>query len=136
MYCRKCGKDYPKSRKVCKECGTALTPGKSPGKKNKSNTKMIVIGGSILAIILAFFLIIGVGGMLPQQLKGTWRDQGGLMGTVEFKPGGVVEWSAGSDSTYSYNAGTGQGTITADGGAHPFTCDGNTLILDGATYIK
>ncbi len=136
MYCRKCGKDFKKNKKVCNDCGTALTPGKSPGKKNNSNKRMMIIGGSILAVILAVFLIIGVGGMLPQQLKGTWRDQSGLMGTVEFKPGGVVEWGTGSDATYSFNAGTGQGTITAGGGAHSFTCDGNTLILDGATYIK
>lgn len=141
MYCKKCGKEYPKDKKVCKTCGIALTSGKSPDKKDKSNLKIIIAGCAVLAAIVLLFVIIGFGGMLPQQLKGVWYDKSGLMGTVEFEPGGKVKWNSGagnSMASYSYNAGSGEGVITLPGeeNGHAFTCDGSALILDGVTYTK
>lgn len=67
MYCKKCGKDYKKTKKVCKECGIALTPGRSPGKKGNNNKKFIIIGIAIFAVIIAFFLIVGLSGLFPAQ---------------------------------------------------------------------
>jgi uncharacterized membrane protein YvbJ len=67
MYCKKCGKDYPKTKKVCKECGIALTQGQSPGKRGNSNKKLIIIGIAIFVVIVAFFLIVGLGGIFPNQ---------------------------------------------------------------------
>lgn len=67
MYCKKCGKDYKKNKKVCKDCGIALTPGKSPGKKGDSNKKFIIIGIAVFVVIVAFFLIVGLSGILSNQ---------------------------------------------------------------------
>lgn len=141
MYCKKCGKDYPKNKKICKDCGIALTPGKSPGSRKNSDKRMLIIGCSVLLVIIAVFLIIGLGGMLPQQLKGTWYDQAGVAGTIEFKPGGSVQWTASgalNGGNYSYNGGTGEGSIKLQDqeNAHKFTCDGTTLTMDNVTYTK
>ncbi len=68
MYCKKCGKDYKKGKKVCSDCGIALTPGTSPGKRGKnSNKTFIIVGIIIFAVIIAFFLIVGLGGTPPAQ---------------------------------------------------------------------
>lgn len=141
MYCKKCGKDYPKNKKTCKDCGIALTPGKSPGSKKNSNIRLFIVGGSILVVIIALFLIIGLGGMLPEQLKGKWYDKAGVAGTIEFEPSSHVQWTASgvvNSGNYSYSSGTGKGSVklsNADN-THEFTCDGTTLTMDGITYTK
>jgi ribosomal protein L37E len=141
MYCKKCGKDYKKNKKVCNDCGIALTPGKSPGNKKSGDKKMLIIGCAVLVVIIAVFLIIGLGGMLPEQLKGSWRDQAGIAGTIEFKPGGIVEWTASGElhrGRYSYNGATSEGSFKLDSNdkVHEFTCDGTTLTMDNITYTK
>ena len=141
MYCKKCGKDYKKNKKVCDDCSIALTPGKSPGSKKRGDKKMLIIGCAVLVVLIAAFLIIGLGGMLPEQLKGSWRDQAGIGGTVEFKPGGNVQWTASGElhnGSYSYNGATGEGSIKLAGieKVHEFTCDGATLNMNRITYTK
>jgi predicted nucleic acid-binding Zn ribbon protein len=141
MYCKKCGKDYPKNKKTCKDCGIALTPGKSPGNKKSSNLRMIIVGASVLVVILAVFLIIGLGGMLPEKLKGTWYDTSGITGTIEFAPSGAMNWRSfgkTSSGNYSYNGGTGEGSLklSNEDKTHTFTCDGTTLTMDKMTYTK
>lgn len=143
MYCKKCGKDYPKTKKVCKDCGIALTPGISPGKKTKSNKGFIITGIVVLVVITAVFLIIGLGGMVPKQLDGvwSWSDQSGLSSTLEFKSAGAVEWKISeipTSGSYTYNESTGEGNVYtgANKTAHAFTCNGTTLVIDGNTYTK
>ncbi len=65
MYCKKCGKEYKKDKKVCKDCGIALTPGKSPEKRGSSNKTFIIVGIIVFIVIVAFFLIVGLGGATP-----------------------------------------------------------------------
>lgn len=61
MYCKQCGKDYPKNKKVCSACGTALVPGTSPAsRKHKINKGMIIVFGVIVVAIIAVFLILGL----------------------------------------------------------------------------
>jgi hypothetical protein len=67
MYCKKCGKEYKKDKKVCKDCGIALTQGKVPDKKGNSNKTFIIAGIVIFVVIIAFFLIVGLGGTTPNQ---------------------------------------------------------------------
>lgn len=143
MYCKKCGKDYPKTKKVCKECGIALTPGKSPGKKKNSNKSFIITGIAVLVVITAVFLIIGLGGMIPRNLNGvwSWTDQSGLSSSLEFKSGGAVEWKTldiPTTGNYTYNESTGEGNvyIGPNKTEHAFTCNGATLVIDGNTYTK
>lgn len=143
MYCKKCGKDYPKAKKVCKECGVALTPGKSPGKKGNNNKKFIITGIIVFAIIIAVFLIIGLGGMIPQNLQGvwTWSDQASIKTTLEFTSGNTVTWTTitiPQNGTYTYNSATGEGKINigTNNAEHAFTCNGTSLTMDGNTYTK
>ena len=61
MYCKKCGKDYPKAKKVCSDCGIALVSGKSPaGRKPKTNKAIFFVFGAIVVALVAVFLILGL----------------------------------------------------------------------------
>ena len=61
MYCKKCGKDYPKKKKVCTDCGMALVSGTSPaGRKRKSNKAVFIVFGVIVVALIALFLILGL----------------------------------------------------------------------------
>lgn len=61
MYCKKCGKDYPKTKKVCNDCGMALVTGSSPsGRKRKTNKVVYIVFGIIVVALIAVFLIVGL----------------------------------------------------------------------------
>jgi uncharacterized membrane protein YvbJ len=61
MYCKKCGKDYPKNKKVCPDCGVALLTGSSPAnRKHKVNKVAIIIFSVIVVAVIALFLILGL----------------------------------------------------------------------------
>jgi len=61
MYCKKCGKNYPKNKKVCPDCGLALLPGSSPAsRKHKINKAAIIVFGVIVVALIAVFLILGL----------------------------------------------------------------------------
>ncbi|MGI5848536.1 MAG: hypothetical protein ACOX8Q_00460 [Christensenellales bacterium] len=143
MYCKKCGKDYPKEKRVCKDCGIALTPGVSPVSKKRGIKRMLIIGSAMIVIVVAVFLIIGLGGMVPSKLKGTWYETTGLGGTLEFKPYGVLQYKImghESEGSYQYDGAIEEGNMTRQIGNEPrvseFTCDGITIELDGATFTK
>ena len=143
MYCKKCGKDYPKEKKVCKDCGVALTPGVSPKTKNTARSRMLIISGAVVVVVVAVFLIIGLGGMVPSALQGTWYETTGMGGTLEFKSYGELEsvvFGVAYSGTYQFDSATQQGTITRaitdEEGNMEFTCDGTTLEVSGATFTK
>lgn len=61
MYCKQCAKDYPKTKKVCKDCGIALVPGTSPiTRKRKANKGVIIVFGVLVVAVIAVFLILGL----------------------------------------------------------------------------
>jgi predicted nucleic acid-binding Zn ribbon protein len=61
MYCKQCGKDYPKTKKVCSDCGMALVTGTSPASRHrKVNKVVIIVFGVIVVAIIAVFLILGL----------------------------------------------------------------------------
>jgi uncharacterized membrane protein YvbJ len=61
MYCKKCGKDYPKNKKVCPDCGMALLTGSSPASRtHKVNKVAIIVFGVIVVVLIAVFLILGL----------------------------------------------------------------------------
>jgi predicted nucleic acid-binding Zn ribbon protein len=61
MYCKQCGKDYPKNKKVCSDCGVALLTGTSPAsRKRKVNKAVFIVFGVIVVAIIAVFLILGL----------------------------------------------------------------------------
>lgn len=61
MYCKKCGKNYPKNRKVCPDCGLALLPGVSPAsREQKINKTVLIVFGVIVVAFIAVFLILGL----------------------------------------------------------------------------
>ena len=62
MYCKKCGKEYPKTKKVCGDCGVALVNGVAPTSRvQKFNRVPVIIFGVIVVVLVAVFLIIGLG---------------------------------------------------------------------------
>jgi hypothetical protein len=137
VYCKKCRENYSKNKKVCSNCGIALLPGTLPDPKRKGNLSLTIIGCSVLVVIIAFFLIIGLGNMVPYQLKGTWYDAGGDMGVVVFKSQNTVEWTVnGVLEEDRYTFGEGKGVLTSNGSEYNFTCDGTTLQLDDAAFTK
>ena len=114
MYCKKCGKEYPNHKKTCADCGTILSSGSSPVVKKKKNRHVIILSVTAAVAIIAVFLIVGLLGMVPADIKGTWYETTGFGGTLEFKPGHVVIWTAfGSEKegTYTYSGQTKQGSI-------------------------
>lgn len=61
MYCKKCGKSYPKAKKVCADCGLALVNGVNPNTRNEKLKKgPIIIFSVLVVVIVAVFLILGL----------------------------------------------------------------------------
>ena len=61
MYCKKCGKDYKKTKKVCSDCGMALVTGTSPAsRKRKVNKTIFIVFGVLVVALIALFLILGL----------------------------------------------------------------------------
>ncbi len=141
MYCKNCGKEYPKEKKICKDCKIALTPGTSPASANKGvNKKFIIIGVVLAAAVIALFLIIGLSGMVPADLKGEWYETTGMGGMLEFMPNGELSYNIfGEDKvgSYEYNSASKKGKLALDEKEMAdFTCDGVTIEMDGAKYTR
>ncbi len=61
MYCKKCGKEYPKTKKICSECKIALVNGTAPSSREyKFNKVPVVIFSVIVVVLVAVFLIVGL----------------------------------------------------------------------------
>lgn len=141
MYCKKCGKDYDKKKKICKDCGIALTPGTSPATAKKGINKIaIVIIGVVMLAVIAVFLIVGLSGMVPQDLKGEWYEVSGFGGELKFMPNGVLEYTIfgePKEGSYEYNSSIGQGNLSMEEeNMSEFTCDGLTIEMDGAKFTR
>lgn len=145
MYCKKCGKDYPKDKKICKDCGIALSPGHPHSPDKNSKLRFIIICCVVGALILAAFLIIGIPSVIAHQeelnlnkIKGTWYDQAGSRGIIQFEEGGKAKWTEWLifDNEYQYTYDGQNGTLSLNGQEFKFTCDGTTLSVDGATFTK
>ena len=62
MYCKKCGKTYKKPKKVCDDCGLALVNGIPPQtEKVKVKKGPIIVFGALVVVIVAVFLLFGLG---------------------------------------------------------------------------
>ncbi len=142
MYCKKCGKDYPKEKKVCKDCRIALTHGTCPNSAKKGMKIAVIAVIAVMMAVIALFLIIGLSGMLPQDLKGIWYETSGFGGIIEFKPNGELEFNGFGEEktgTYKYNSSSGVGEISLAFeyiGISEFTCDGTTIDIGGAKYTR
>ena len=143
MYCSKCGRNYPKNKKVCSDCGTALVPGTSPrSRQKKTNWKLIIISSTVFVVVVAFFLIVGLMGRVPAKVRGTWYGSTGMGGIFKFQPDSVVDYTVNStyEGTYSFNSETEEGTmiltINDQTNEYEFTSNGETLEMGGLSYTK
>lgn len=129
MYCKKCGVNYKKDKKICPRCGQALQKGKSRQDESSRIKKIAVIACAAAALVVAFFLVIFFIGRIPPKLMGTWYEVGGY-GYLEFKPNGVVTLTSSGyskDCTYTFDNTKGEGTLTFNNEQDTLTCDGVTL---------
>lgn len=145
MYCKQCGKNYPKSKRLCKDCGIALVQGTSPESKKTKIKKDAIISACVAAVVVvAVFLIIGLTGMVPSDVKGTWYETSGYGGIMEFEPNGVLGVTAMgelSKGTYTYDSALKQGEIsvalfTDEQTDLEFTFDDSKIEMDGMTYTN
>jgi len=140
MYCKQCGKEYQGKEKLCKKCGIALTPGRSPNPKKGVNKWVIIAVVAIAAALVAVFLVIGLRDMVPSALAGVWYDEQGVGPRFEFKPEHVLEYSSpafNGAGSYEFDASTGEGMLYTDIDsfeAAEFTCDGKTLEWGGLIF--
>jgi len=140
MYCKKCGKNYPKEKKVCSSCGIVLSPGDSPVDPAKKRKRLLIAAAAVAVVFVAVFLYVGLTGMVPSALKGTWYDQAGQAGTLNFKPSGELQYNVGGTDgkgTYTFDSTTGKGTLAYTGlkmEPAEFTCDGAQIIMDEMVF--
>jgi|GEM_PF-2538117 hypothetical protein len=138
MYCKKCGINYKKDKKVCSRCGLALQPGEFKQDNAPRRRKIIIIACSAALVVIAFFAVIFFTGRVPPKLLGTWYEVNGY-GYMEFKPRGVMTYyGSGNESsgTYAFNNETGEGTIVYHDEEDTLTCDGTTLSWGGSVMTK
>ncbi len=138
MYCRKCGVNYKKDKKVCPRCGSALQKGEWKENKTSRLKKIIIIACAVAILVVALFLTIFFIGRVPPKLAGTWYEVTGI-GYLEFRPNNVVLVTTSgytSEGTYAFDNAKGEGTLTSYGEEETLTCDGVTLHWGGTTMTK
>ncbi|MBT3319053.1 MAG: hypothetical protein HN389_04695 [Clostridia bacterium] len=142
MYCKSCNKDYPKNTKLCKKCGIALVPGQAPIEEKGVNKKVFIIGGIVAVLVIAAFLLVGLLGMVPADVKGTWYEINGYDYEYEFLPFGKIEYSGHKETftgTYMYDEETGTGIISSDEPDiedREFTLDNATITMGPSIFTR
>lgn len=159
MFCTKCGHKLEEGAVFCTQCGNRresapsqpaqpaaqIYQGPAPQPQKKNRTGLIVglsVGGAVLiiAIILLAVLLPRAGNA---DLQGTWYDETGYGGTVDFKANGTFDMRVAGmtvPGTYTFdkNKNTGRLSISDLGESDevPFKLDGDRLNIDGAWYTK
>ncbi len=142
MYCKSCNKDYPKNTKLCKKCGVALVPGQAPAEDKGINKKVFIIGGIVAALIAAAFLLVGLLGMVPADIKGTWYEINGYDYEYEFLTFDKIEYNGHGETytgTYVYDNKTKTGIISSDEqdvADREFTFDNATITMGSSIFTR
>ena len=142
MYCKECGKEYPKKSKMCKKCGIALSGGAAPITKNTKSKKVIIISVVVGLLVAAALLTVGLVGLVPDKITGTWYEVTGNGPVFEFKSFGKLIYSSAiinGEGTYQFDNATGLGMVDMQNEDFPpkeFTCDGATLEWDSMTFSR
>lgn len=142
MYCKSCSKDYPKKTKLCKKCGNALIPGQAPSEDKGISKKVFIIGGVVAVLIIAAFLLVGLIGMVPGDIKGKWYEVNGYDYEYTFLTFGKIEFSGHGDTytgTYTYDPKTKAGIVHSDYeeiSDREFTYDNATITMDISVFTR
>ena len=142
MYCKNCNKDYTKKDKLCKKCGIALVPGKAKSEDKGISKRVIIIGIAVAVVIVAAFLTVGLLGMVPSDIKGTWYEIRGNDFEYEFSTFGKVEiGGTGKDytGTFEYDSDTKTGKIIPDedaGGVREFSFENATITMGDSIFTR
>jgi len=142
MYCKNCNKDYPKKTKLCKKCGIALIPGQAPSEDKGINKKIFIIGGAVAVLVIAAFLLVGLLGMVPADIKGTWYEINGYDYTYTFLTFDKIEFSGHDDTytgTYEYDSKAKAGIIYTDSeefSDREFTFDNATITMGPSIFTR
>ena len=142
MYCKNCNKDYPKKTKLCKKCGIALIPGQAPVEKKGISKKVFVIGGAVAVLIIAAFLLVGLIGMVPSDIKGKWYEVNGFDFEYTFLTYGKIEFSGHGETytgTYEYDQKMKTGMVYSDSeevSDREFTYDNATITMDISVFTR
>lgn len=160
MFCTKCGHKLEDGVVFCTQCGNRLEivaseqpihpaaqiyQGPAPQPQKKNSTGLIVglsVGGAMLIIAIILLVVL-----LPRggnaDLQGTWYDETGYGGTVDFKANGTFDMRVAGmtvPGTYTFdkNKNTGRLSISDLGESDevPFKLDGDRLNIGGAWYTK
>ena len=144
MYCKQCGREY-KNEKLCKKCGIVLSTGASPAAGKRKRRNILIATGAACVVIVAVFLIIGLTGMVPSQIKGQWYESEGLGGMIEFMPGGIYEvtvFGSTVQGAYTFNGATNEGTLHVKNpndqsdAVTTFVYKGDTLEMDDMVFTR
>lgn len=142
MYCKNCNKDYTKKDKLCKKCGIALVPGKAQSEDKGINKKVIIIGVAVALVVVAAFLTVGLLGMVPSDIKGTWYEIYGADYEYEFLTFGKIEFKGNGQTyagTYEYDSSTKTGKIFPEensGEDRDFSFGNATITMGDATFTR
>lgn len=152
MFCTKCGHKLEEGTVFCTQCGHRLENASGqpaqpvyPQPQKRSRTGLIVglsVGGAVLIIAVILLVIL-----LPRGgnagLVGTWYDETGYSGTVEFRANGTFEMETAGmtmPGTYTFdkNKNTGKLSISYMGESEeaPFKLDGDRLNIYGVWYTR
>lgn len=159
MFCTKCGHKMEEGTIFCTQCGNRLESADTqppqpaapvyseyaPQPQKKSRTGLIVgisVGGAVLIIAIILLVVL-----LPRggsaQLAGTWYDETGYGGTIDFRADGTYDMQVAGmavPGTYTFdkNKSTGKLSISYMGESDliPFKMDGDRLNIDGTWYTK
>ena len=142
MYCKSCNKDYPKNTKLCKKCGIALVPGSAPSEDKGINKKVFIIGGIVAVLVIAAFLLVGLLGMVSEDIKGRWYEVNGYDYEYEFLTFNKLEYSGIGEiltGSYTYDAKTKTGVLSSDELGvvdREFTYDNATITMGPSIFTR
>lgn len=93
---------------------------------------------TVILIVALVVIVTAFAACTPaNSVNGLWYDKAGLLGTMEFKSGGVVTMTMMGvplDGTYTFDAAKGEGTITIAGQEGTFTLADGLINMDSQVY--
>lgn len=166
MFCTKCGAQNPGGSAFCVNCGNSLKTagnevqpqvqytqpqgyapqpaqnayaGYAPRKNKKGLMIGLIIGGVVLVAGIVVLLLLLNGGSAASGIVGTWYEQSGFAGTLNFKTDGTFEMTAMGvplSGEYTFDSKNNTGEMSIMGQSTEFSIEGGLLNLDGATYTR
>ena len=104
--------------------------------------KVFIIGGIVAVLVIAAFLLVGLLGMVPADIKGTWYEINGYDYEYEFLTFGKIEYVGHGETltgTYVYDEETKIGTISSDEqdvADREFTFDNATITMGPSIFTR